>query len=263
MKKIRLFVMMLLTAFISLNAQTFKASGDTRNQASFESDAPLENIVGVSNSIEAIAMIDINNITSNPKGKVTVDLNNLKTGIALRDEHLGSSNWLNTEKFPNATFMLTGITDASSTKLEDAKKVKAILHGKFSVHGVTKDTNVPAELTYFKENERTKAKIKGNILKVKASFNFNLGDYGINIPNMVVGKVDDNIKVAVNFIATDDNVSVANPCGGCNPRGMAKMHKDGKCNPCSMNKMHKDGKCNPCSMNKMNKAKCNPCGGLK
>ncbi|RMD48595.1 MAG: YceI family protein [Ignavibacteria bacterium] len=264
MKTIKYFGMLMLLAIISLNAQTFKASGDSRNQASFESDAPLENIVGVSNSLEAVAMIDINDITNMPKGKVNVDLNSLKTGIDLRDEHLRSANWLNTEKFPYATFMLTGISDASQNKLEDGKRVKATLHGKFSVHGVTKDVDVPAELTYFKENARTRAKMKGNLLKVKASFDINLGDYGIKIPDMVVGKVDDNVKINVTFIATDANAAMGNPCGGCNPCG---MHKDGKCNPCGM---QKEGKCNPCGMHKskdnpcgMSKAKCNPCGGLK
>ena len=262
MKYFKKIGFLLLLLSLSLSAQTFTASGDTRNQASFLSDAPLESIVGVSNNLEAVAMIDVNNITNNPKGKVNVDLNKLKTGIALRDEHLRSANWLNTEKFPFATFMLTGISDASSNKLEDGKKVKATIHGKFTVHGVTKDISAPGELTYFKENERTKLKIKGNLLKVKASFDIKLGDYGITIPDMVVGKVDDNVRVSVNFISTDANATMGNPCGGCNPCGMAKT-KDGKCNPCGMSKMHKAGaKCSPCSMMKT-KAKCNPCGGLK
>jgi len=245
-----------------INAQTFKASGDTRNQASFTSDAPLETIVGISNSLEAVAMIDVNNVTNNPKGKVNVELSKLKTGISLRDEHLRSSNWLNTEEFPYATFMLKGISNPSSSGLDDGQKVKATLTGTFSVHGVTKDVSVPAELTYFKESERTKVKMKGNLLKVKANFEIDLRDYGITIPNMVVGKVDNTVGISVGFIASDAAVAaMGNPCGGCNPCGMGKMHKEGKCNPCGMkkmDKMDKMSKCNPCGMKKA--AKCNPCG---
>ena len=63
-----------------------------------------------------MAMINTNNITENPKGKVTVDLTTLKTGIDLRDEHMNSKDWLYTEKYPQAVFKLNGIKNASSKK---------------------------------------------------------------------------------------------------------------------------------------------------
>ena len=65
MRYLNIFLFTFLAAVISINAQTtFVASADSRNQATFESNAPLEDIVGVSNQIEAIAMIDINNLSS-------------------------------------------------------------------------------------------------------------------------------------------------------------------------------------------------------
>lgn len=249
MKYLKRVGMLLLAFTFSLNAQTFSASGDSRNQASFESNAPLEDIVGISNSLETMLMINPADITKSPKGKVRIDLRELKTGISLRDEHLKSSNWLDTEKYPYAAFMLKSITDASSDKLEDGKKVKATFNGIFTVHGVSKEISAPGEITYFKETGMTKKKMKGNLLKTKASFNIKLSDFGINIPDMVVGKVDENIKVSVGFIASDANASMGNPCGDCNPCGMKIMGE-----------MDKMGKNNPCGMNK---AKCNPCGGLK
>jgi hypothetical protein len=103
------------------------------------------------------------------------------------------------------------------------------------VHGITKDVTADAQLIYFKESERTKAKMAGNLLKVKANFEIKLGDYGVMIPDMVVGKLDENIKVSVGFIATDAGTQMAeNPCGAnpCSP-AMHKGMEKGACNPCS------------------------------
>lgn len=245
MRHLNIFLVTFFAAVITINAQTtFVASADSRNQATFESNAPLEDIVGVSNHIEAMVMIDLSNL-SNAKGKVTVDLTKLNTGISLRDEHLRSDMWLNTSKFPNAIFTLNKISGAS--KLTNGKKTNVKLHGAFTLHGVTKDIVADGEITYFEESERTKGKIAGNLLKVNADFDIKLSDYGVEIPSMVIGKVDELIKVSTNFVATDSGSKMAG-ADKCNPCGAGAM---AKCNPCGAG-----GKCNPCSP----KAKCNPCG---
>ncbi len=229
-----LAVLFLLT--LTLNAQTFTASGDNRNQATFESNAPLEDIVGVSNDLNAVAMINPTDL-SHAMGKVSVNLNVLKSGIDLRDEHIRSEMWLNTAKFPNAEFKLKSISGASS--LADSKPTSVKLHGTFTVHGVSKDVVANAKLTYFKESAKTKGKMAGNLLKVKANFEIKLGDYGVMIPKMVVGKLDQNIKVSVAFIATDAGSKMeGNPCGPnpCSPdmhKAMDHKMMKGACNPCS------------------------------
>ncbi len=241
-------ILLLFMMALSIFAQTtFSAdASDMRNQATFESNAPLEDIVGTSNKLNIMVMINTNDITKMPKAKIGVDLRSLKTGIALRDEHVRSANWLDTKKYPNATFMLKSITDATNKKLNDRKKVHAIAHGKFSVHGVTKDIAVPVELTYFKETAMTKAKMPGNLLKVKGKFGIKLGDYGIKIPAMVAEKLNDEIKVSVNFIASDAGNGM-NPCNPCGPKKMMKN----PCNPCGPKKMMKKvNPCNPCSPKK-------------
>jgi len=249
--KVKNTIFLFLLFAISTFAQSsFSAdASDMRNQATFESNAPLEDIVGVSNKLNIMVMINTNNIKKMPKGKVDVDLTVLKTGIDLRDEHLRSPNWLDTEKFPKAKFMLTGISGASSNMLADTKKVTATGYGKFTVHGITKEITVPMELTYYKENAMTKGKMPGNLLKVKANFEIQLGDYGVKIPGMVVGKLNETIKVSVNFMASDVNGGMS-PCNPCNPCGPKSMKKN-PCNPCNPKKMMmKANPCNPCSPKK-------------
>ncbi|PJB00903.1 MAG: hypothetical protein CO127_06540, partial [Ignavibacteria bacterium CG_4_9_14_3_um_filter_36_18] len=166
-------------------AQTFSVdSKDGRNQASFISDAPLEKTVGLSAGLDATVMLNVNDITQKPMGKVKVSVNNIKTGIDLRDEHLRGEMWLNAAKYPYIEFQLTGIKNASSKKLNDGQKVTVTLLGKFSVHGVTKDVEVPATLTYLKESEKTKSKSPGNLLVANTEFTIRLADYGIIIPSM-------------------------------------------------------------------------------
>ncbi|PIQ09078.1 MAG: hypothetical protein COW71_08340 [Ignavibacteriales bacterium CG18_big_fil_WC_8_21_14_2_50_31_20] len=262
MKKIaKLSVLLTLVFGLNIFAQTFTVdSKDGRNQASFISDAPFEKIVGLSSGIDATIMLNVNDLTASAMGKVKVAINNIKTGIDLRDEHLISENWLNAKKYPTAEFHLTGIKNASSNKLNDAEKVSITLVGKFSVHGVTKDIEVPATLIYFKESEKTKAKAPGNLLVANSEFSIKLSDYGVNIPSMVLGKVNEEVKINVNFVASDANGS-SNPCGACGPD-----KKEGACNPCSMKKHEmKANPCNPCSMKKeeMKSNPCNPCAPKK
>lgn len=189
---------------INFAQTTFTSSAnDTRNQAIFESNAPLEDITGISNKLTSNITINLNDVSNSPKGNVKVELAAMKTGIDLRDQHLRSANWLNTEKYPNAEFELTEISGASSKSLSDTKPVKATAKGKLSIHGVTQEISAPIELTYYKETEQTKARIDGNLLKVTADFSIKLGDYKISIPSMVKDKVDQNIKISVTFLASD------------------------------------------------------------
>ena len=257
----KLAVILTLVLGTNLFAQTFSVDlKDGRNQASFISDAPFEKIVGLASGLDATVMLNVNDITQKPMGKVKVPINNIKTGIDLRDEHMRSDMWLNAGKFPYAEFQLTGLKNPSSKKLIDGQKVNATLVGKFSVHGTTKDIEVPATLTYFKESERTKAKAPGNLLVANAEFKIKLSDYGVKIPSMVVGKVDEEVKITTNFVSSDANAQ-GNPCGTCGPN-----KSDNKCNPCAMKKNDtKNNPCNPCAM-KMDEKKenpCNPCAPKK
>lgn len=198
-----LLLLFMFTAVSFAQTNFISDDKDARNQAMFESNAPLEDIVGVSNKLMSNITINLKDITNSPAGNVKVELGTLKTGIDLRDTHLRSANWLDTEKYPFAEFVLTGISGASSKELTDGNEVKATATGKLSIHGVTKDITAPIALTYYKENDQTKSRTEGNLLKVTADFTIKLSDYGISIPSMVVGKVDETIKVSANFVASD------------------------------------------------------------
>jgi len=62
---------------------------------------------------------------------VTIDTASLDTNHAERDKHLRSADFFDVAQFPTATF--------TSTSYESTGKKTGILHGKLTLHGVSKD----------------------------------------------------------------------------------------------------------------------------
>lgn len=207
-KAIALFsIISLLT--ISAFAQGFKvkASGEQtfnledkngRNQVSFFSTTPLEDIRGLSNSVQGNVTFKVNDIKT-LKGKVIVPVSSIKTGIDMRDEHMKSEGWLNAAAYPEITFEIKKISDVK--KIAD-NKLSAKVTGDFTLHGVTKQVTSEATLTYLDESEQTKMRAPGDLLGIQAKLNIKLSDYGIS--NKVVGqKVSENIEISVNVVGSN------------------------------------------------------------
>ena len=74
--------------------------------------------------------------------------------------------------------------------------------GEFTAHGVTKEVESEVTLVYLEENEMTKMKAPGDLLGVRANFNINLADYGVQ--HMALGKkVSDAIEINVNIVGSN------------------------------------------------------------
>lgn len=200
-------VMILFTA--PTFAQGFKvnASGEQnfnfedqrgRNQATFFSTTPLEDITGLSNDVKGSVTFNVNDLKT-LRGKVSVSIASIKTGIDMRDGHMRSANWLDAESFPETFFEIKKVSDVKS--IAD-NKLTAKVTGDFTLHGVTKEVTADATLTFLDENEQTKMRAPGDLLGVQAKLNIVLSDYGIN--NKVVGqKVSENIEVSVNVVGSN------------------------------------------------------------
>lgn len=90
---------------------------------------------------------------ANSTVEVTIDVNDLVTGIPKFDEHLKSPDFLNTAKFPTATF--------KSTKVDvKADKIAAVT-GDLTLHGVTKPVVLNLTLNKIGENPFSKKKTAG------------------------------------------------------------------------------------------------------
>lgn len=207
MKKI--FVSIIFLAFgFSIFAQGFKvsASGEKtfnftdkgkRNQASFFSTTPLEDITGLTNEINGKVTLKVDDVKS-IKGDFSVPVASIKTGIDLRDEHLREENWLDAAKHPEIKFSIKEISDVK--QLAD-NRLQVKFSGDFTLKGVTKAISGEATLTYLVESEQTKQRAPGDLLGVQAKFKVKLSDFGVK--NKVVGqKVAEEVEVTVNMVGS-------------------------------------------------------------
>lgn len=71
------------------------------------------------------------------KVNVEIDTASVDTNLALRDKHLRGAELLDTDAFPKATF--------ESTSIKSMGPGKAVVTGKFTLHGVTKEISFDAE----------------------------------------------------------------------------------------------------------------------
>jgi polyisoprenoid-binding protein YceI len=198
-------VIMIFTASIFAQGFKVKASGDktftfadNKNQATFFSTTPLEDITGLSNDVKGSVTFNVGDLKT-LKGKVSVMVSSIKTGIEMRDGHLQSAGWLNAETYPQITFEIKKVSDVKSVA---DNKLTAKITGDYTMHGVTKEVIADATLTYLDESEQTKMRAAGDLLGVQAKFNVKLSDFKVD--NKLVGqKVSEDIEVNVNVVGSN------------------------------------------------------------
>ena len=146
----------------------------------FLSKAPLNEFTGKSSNLNGLVDLDKNLLD------FYVDLNTLNTGIGLRDRHM-RENYLETKKYPYAEF-----TGKISTipPLERGQSKPVTAKGKFTIHGVEKEIEVPGKLTALSDTE----------LQLDASFRVLLGDYKIDIPKVVFYELAEEQEVSIKAI---------------------------------------------------------------
>ena len=208
-RSIILAIVVLISSF-SLQAQGFKvkAKGSQtfdfedkagKNQITFFSTTPLEDINGTVNAIPGNVSFDIANFAKTVKGKIIVKVASMNTGIELRNSHLKGANWLNEKKFPEIIFELKYVENAKQTA---DNKIEFKAKGNFTLHGVTKEITSDVEAVYLDENEQTQKRSPGDLLGLRTKFKVSLSDYDVD--NAVVGKkVADTIEVTVNIVGAN------------------------------------------------------------
>jgi len=180
--------------------QTFHFNDEMgRNQATFFSHAPFEDITGLSNEVNGWVSFDIQDVKNTLTGEVFIKTASIKTGIENRDEHLRTSEWLNAEAYPNISFVIKEIEAINN---DFSNKLRLTVLGDFTVRGVTKQEYSDVTMEYLEESELTITRMPGDLLGVKAKFNINLSDYGVR--HMLIGKrVSEEVEITANIIGTN------------------------------------------------------------
>lgn len=146
----------------------------------FISKAPMSEFTGESQQLHGLIDLDENLLD------FYIDLNTLKTGIGLRDRHM-RENYLETKKYPFAEF--TGKI-ADFPNLANGKEIPVKAKGKFKIHGVEREIEVPGTLKKNSDQE----------LHLKAEFKVLLGDYNIEIPKVMFYELAEDQIVKIDAI---------------------------------------------------------------
>ncbi|UJR86182.1 Hypothetical protein I5071_82640 [Sandaracinus amylolyticus] len=188
-----------VAADASAQARTFRMTRGGGSRIQWVSDAPLERITGVNNAVTGELTVDPANLAT-ARGTVSVDIAQMRTGLDLRDEHLRGSDWLDAQRFPNATLEITGIEGATALRPNETQRVT--IRGRFTLHGVTRDITASAQVRLVPLNDELRAEgVTGDVIRAQASFDIALADHQVSISAPVRLKVANTIRVNVTIRA--------------------------------------------------------------
>jgi hypothetical protein len=105
--------------------------------------------------------------------------------LGLMQEHF-NENYMYSSKFPKSTFEGV-IQNFNYDKLEN-NYTNFIIEGEIEIKGVKKNISTVAII---------KKTVEG--IDLNTNFNIKLSDYDIKIPRLVFKKIDENVKVSLNY----------------------------------------------------------------
>lgn len=180
MQKLIVFCAAFFLFAVAANAQSgprfFTRDGKVKFDATASSSP--EKIEALTNS--ATCVLDM----SNGNFQWAILIKGFQFEKSLMQEHF-NENYMESDKYPKATFM-GNITNISEINQGKDGTYNAIVSGKMTIHGVTKEMTANGALT-----------VSGNQVKINAGFNLNLSDYKVEIPSLVSDKIAKEAKILV------------------------------------------------------------------
>jgi len=157
-------------------------------QVRFISDAPVEDFDGTTTHIDGYVYFDGPFLEENIDLKSSefyfeVDLNDLDTGIGLRNRHM-RENYLETDQFPFAHFSgkLTEVHQAADSSFE------VRIEGQMFIHGIRRDWETTVLVTIIYGGYR-----------VQTAFDVALPDFKIKIPKLMFLKISEIVRLELDF----------------------------------------------------------------
>ena len=166
MRKI-LGLMLALVSFCgaALAADEFKIDPNHSSVNFAVAHMGVSTVVGRFNSFEGKILLDDKDITKSSVN-VTIKTASINTDVAKRDEDLRSANYFDVEKFPEITFQ---------SKSVEKKGNDYVAHGTLTIHGVSKDVDLPFEL----KGPVDAGQGRGKIMGAHGTLTVNRQDFGV------------------------------------------------------------------------------------
>ena len=176
MKRLILIIALIFCTSKITCQQLYTNKGQTIFDGSKESFEPIK---AVNNN--SVSLIDMNN------GRIAalIYIKDFEFRLGLMQEHF-NENYMYSSKFPKSTFEGV-IQNFNYDKLEN-NYTNFIIEGEIEIKGVKKNISTVAII---------KKTVEG--IDLNTNFNIKLSDYDIKIPRLVFKKIDENVKVSLNY----------------------------------------------------------------
>ena len=162
------------------------------NNVQFKLDAPLESITGTATGISGSITFDATRPDS-AKGRIVLSAASLTVGNPMMGDHLRSDQWLDVAKHPEIVFEASELQNVHNQGTQTTADVR----GTLTIKGVTKPVTVPVSFTYLADKLGARvndAKIKGDLLVVRATFQVNRSDF-----NIKAGELTDKVAETIHL----------------------------------------------------------------
>jgi polyisoprenoid-binding protein YceI len=143
----------------------------------FFSDAAIEDITAKNTKSTSIFNVETGDIA------FSIPIQDFVFAKSLMKEHF-NEKYMETEKFPKSTFQ--GNVTGFDPKLTVSQSAKAT--GKLTIHGVTKDVEIPGTLT-----------LSGDKIALQSKFIVKLEDYNVKRPQLLWKNIAESVEVTIDF----------------------------------------------------------------
>jgi polyisoprenoid-binding protein YceI len=177
---IAVLLLCLTSTYAYAQAQRTIPEGVVREgKLSFDAHATAGDFTGTTNTVTGKVQ---GGQLAEVRGWVEAPVRTLTTGNQRRDRDLNKS--MESEKYPAIRFELASVTGAPAPSDSEA----VVLHGRFIIHGVTREATFPASLAFHPEG-----------IRVHATTPLNLKDYKIGGLSKAFGLLSMNEHIVVHI----------------------------------------------------------------
>jgi len=168
--------------------QEFHVDPNADNEVRFTSQAPIEEVVGITDRIDGYVLLNEPRLEAGSETEGTqlyleVDLASLDTGLGLRNRHM-RTNYLEVDEFPYA------FLEATIERVEAlaAGGFRVSAQGVMTIHGVERQMDIPCDVVE-----------RGEGYRIRCAFDLLLSDFGIKIPRLMFLKLANEVRLELDF----------------------------------------------------------------
>ena len=172
---------------IALAATLFSIGNDGKSWVGFHLEDTIEEIDADTKKVSGTIDADPANLAA-ASVNLTIDTASIDSGMKMRDDDMRDT-YLETKKYPTATFKSTAVTGPASVAPGQSADLKVA--GDLTLHGVTRRIVVPVHLT-LESPKRA---------HVTSKFTIRMTDYNVTVPQKLVLSVANEVDVKFDLFA--------------------------------------------------------------